>query len=350
MEHSHTDSDPYWLSPIVAAASAMAEAKEDTDQHPLHLVPVAPQSTRVRRAAKRIASSSIDSLLHLLVHSGDAIAGPWRGPATLARAIRDVRRREPIVEALIDRLEALPSSEPDLIQWWWSEKSSTRPGPSDEPGVARAWSTSPRHAFWTTSPSSAGLADALLGAWDFDPNDVAIWAVTFSTWARILVINSAEDWSSLAARFPLETDVSERSSWEFPGPNRSHLIDQLLSLPDQRAAAPKRLRFIEPDWTAVSKEFDAVHLTWKGFVLAEGRLSLLDTETSTMMRGWSSERSLLLTSSLASVEPLGIKPGIGLDIRGWDFVADRSRLERDRSILTDMTHSAPSRGRPQRSS
>ena len=76
-----------------------------------------------------------------------------------------------------------------------------------------------------------------------------------------------------------------------------------------------------PDWAAVAAEFDGVHLSWAGFLSAEGYVSDLDGDDVTMLRYWFSERTLWLRDVFGEPIPLeapnsdsaGVE--VGVDVR-----------------------------------
>lgn len=89
--------------------------------------------------------------------------------------------------------------------------------------------------------------------------------------------------------------------------------------------------FIEPEWNAVAVDWDAIHLTWGGFLTTEGLvIDLPDGDVATL-RNWCSERTLWLNPVLSEPEPLP-RPALSGRIdndSGLDPRTDESRLAQD---------------------
>ena len=85
------------------------------------------------------------------------------------------------------------------------------------------------------------------------------------------------------------------SGLELPGINQhDHHISVLLAATDQRAARASVRRHIVPDWRSVAAHYDGIHLSWAGFITAEGCVVDLAGGDVTMLRYWFSERTLWL--------------------------------------------------------
>ena len=100
-----------------------------------------------------------------------------------------------------------------------------------------------------TSPMSAAICS---GVGDFRPGfgtpPYGVWRMVIDDAARILEIHSAHDWHSLCVRYPASGD--ERH----PG-----------ATPDF-SDTPGRL---EADWSKVAADWDAVHLSFGGYLTAD---------------------------------------------------------------------------------
>jgi hypothetical protein len=93
-------------------------------------------------------------------------------------------------------------------------------------------------------------------------------------------------------------------------------------------------RQLVPDWDAVAADVDGVHLSWAGFVTAEGYVSDLDGGEVTMLRYWFSERTLWLRDVFGEPVPLGAPHSDIPDVEvGADVRYDASRREDDLSVL-----------------
>ena len=100
-----------------------------------------------------------------------------------------------------------------------------------------------------TSPMTAAICD---GVGDFRPAfskpPYAVWRMLIDDAARILEIHSAHDWHRLCVEFPASDD--ERSPGQVP----------------DFSGDPGRL---EPDWSKVAAYWDAVHLSFGGYLTAD---------------------------------------------------------------------------------
>jgi hypothetical protein len=93
-----------------------------------------------------------------------------------------------------------------------------------------------------------------------------------------------------------------------------------------------------PDWRSVAEEWDAVHLSWAGFLTGEARVADLSEGGVAMIRFWLGERVLWLRDCFGEPEPmarlaLAEHPPNG--VRSVDAGSDPWR-ERDRTWLTTM--------------
>ena len=118
-------------------------------------------------------------------------------------------------------------------------------------------------------------------------------------------------------------------------------IRELLAVPGQHAAYPSPPRLVGVDWRAASEHYDAVHLSWAGFLTTEGYVSELADGSVTMLRGFASEHTLWLSDVFAPVPavPLGAPEGLTGDIdddRGIDVADNPDRAARDRLNLDVM--------------
>ena len=80
-----------------------------------------------------------------------------------------------------------------------------------------------------------------------------------------------------------------------------------------------------PDWAAVAADYDGVHVSWAGFLTAEGYVSDLDGGDVTMLRYWFSERTLWLRDVFGEPIPLDTPHSdiadivLGIDVRNDDI-------------------------------
>src|SRR3546814_4564240 len=69
--------------------------------------------------------------------------------------------------------------------------------------------------------------------------------------------------------------------WELPGPNQHVGEARELEIASAGAAARHEVRVAMPDWTSVAVDYDGVHLSWTGMLLAEGHVISVRSEEHT---------------------------------------------------------------------
>ena len=112
--------------------------------------------------------------------------------------------------------------------------------------------------------------------------------------ARIYEIRRPADWNHLVEMYPHRA-TQAHAGWELPGPNQYPSDTRALRrLNGQRAVRVEPVAHQLPDWTAISADYDGVHLSWAGFLTTEGTVSELPNGAVTMLRYWGSERTLWL--------------------------------------------------------
>jgi hypothetical protein len=102
---------------------------------------------------------------------------------------------------------------------------------------------------------------------------------------------------------PREKAVRQES-WELPGVNqRRSELSALTAVSGQRAARTTIGRHLVPDWRSVADRYDGVHLSWAGFITAEGCITDLGGSDVAMLRYWFSERTHWLADVFGKPEP-----------------------------------------------
>lgn len=94
---------------------------------------------------------------------------------------------------------------------------------------------------------------------------------------RTLEIHTADDWTDLCRRFPLEVTASRRHDWF--------------------RATGRHGRWVIPDWERVAGEWDASHLTALAYLNAAGRPLEVDPETATIIAGWDPDSTIWLADA-----------------------------------------------------
>jgi hypothetical protein len=253
----------------------------------------------VASATKMVETMSFGTFADLAVLTGAIYVGPWIGdaPSTVAAAYRDAAARLPIAEAVAERFgDELHSPLGHAAQQWWTDGA---PGIEslaplfdrfdDVYGAGEfTWS-----GLWTaTDPPPEALAQ-MVGAWELETGPITRWWLPVRPEARVYEIHRPEDWARLATAHPLQ--ASPHPGWELPGINQHHHhICPLLAATDQRAARASVRRHVVPDWRSVAGQYDGIHLSWAGFITAEGCIVDLAGGDVTMLRYWFSERTLWL--------------------------------------------------------
>lgn len=308
------------------------------------------EPSAVERAAESVEAMSIETLLHLALDAADSLAGPWnsRAPGSLARAYELAPERRALAEAISRRFaDVLVGPSPVECQEHWL--GEPHPAVPIQPGLADfsqvyangefTWS-----GFWTVSSPPAEIHDDLVAAWELDPGPISRWRLRVRPDARVWRIDRPSDWVGLVERFPMAA-ARPHDGWELPGPNQyAGDVAYLASLTGQHAVRTTLERHLLPDWTAVAREYDGVHLSWAGFITAEGFVSDLPGRGGTMLRYWGSERTLWLADVFGVPEPLGaprlsgaVSGALGIDLtRGHE-----ARLAVDRESI-DVRLSRPS--------
>lgn len=145
----------------------------------------------------------------------------------------------------------------------------------------------------------------------------------------MLHLRRPEDWRTLVETYPHRSGGS-RDGWELPGVNqgRELALPALFGMAHQHAVS-QRTNFVAPDWSAVAEDYDAVRLTWAGYLTTEGYVQDIDGDQVTMCRYRGSERTLWLSEVFSDPRP-------GLPVAttwGVVEVVDDDRRTADRHAL-----------------
>lgn len=242
---------------------------------------------------------------------------PWSGaPPEVTEALRSAPTRRAIAEAVVathrDFLTASLDRHGQVV-WVWGSSELPPPGVGDLalvyecgefPGGLRTHTAvSSRHdgPFWWAH--DGGRSD-----------EVREWRLTVSPDARVAEVHSPDAWLELVRRHPsyvtpfredrarrellsghLAWDIRLRSV-EPDGTATVELIDG-----SQKTGVSGLLM---PDWTSVATEFDAVHLSWAGFLLAEANVVDAGDGWLTVLRYWASEQTVFLSDAFNAPEPV----------------------------------------------
>lgn len=327
--------DALLAAPVGVCLLAALEGLEHDDlrwwDHPKQV-----DAAAVGRAAASMATAAFGDVVALAVERGERDAGAWMSdaPANVASAYRGAEGRRPIAEALVARFGHQLEQPIDLAgQEWWTSP------PSENPRWAPCFldlSTGydggefPWGGLRTTTRPPEAAHDPMVGAWEIYPEPVSRWHLPVVGTPRIWEIHRPDDWGRLVEAFPRSADP--HGSWSLPGPNqRTHEVREVVAASGQRAARTEVAGHRVPDWPAVAGEYDAVHLSWAGYLTSEGFVSDLPGGGVAMLRYWFAERALWLRDVFGEPAPMGAPVLQGG--RGTDARRDPVRLQADRDVL-----------------
>lgn len=351
MAHSGTG----WLrDAILAAPAGVALLVQLEDEQRQWSAPSGPLAEAdpdaVAGAVRSMATTSFGTLVSGAVHAVEHFAGPWvsGAPSHVAHACRLAEQRRPIAEAIVERFGSLLAMPLDrgAQQWWHSNHASE--GYFAEArfrDFSEVYGTGqfPWAGFWTASDRPPEVHDELVSAWELSPGPISRWHMPVRPDARVWEVHSPTDWARLVLAYP-KVATKAHQSWELPGPNqhRRDLAD-LLGVAGQRAARATVKRQLVPDWDAVAKDYDGVHLSWAGLLTTEGYVSDLPDGSVTMLRYWWSERTLWLADVFGSPvpAPAPVLSGCVSNYLGADLSSDVQRRNADLEVLRALLGRSP---------
>jgi hypothetical protein len=248
-----------------------------------------------------------------LLAAAAILLNPWTSYAAAARA--EVLGRAPEVRELAGEVLADPRS-----AWWWAPvggRQVTVGGPADPlhvPAVASSpwaeYGQRPYPRLVTSTPYEGGGGmhsgmHAALAAQtgDLDP-DYPLWQLELAVapGARVYEVRSAADWRALALTHPVR---------KVPGRG--------ISDPDGLASD------VAPDWVAVAREWDGVHVGLGG-LLAAGLRPLGPAGDRTVLWTWECEQTVWVRDALTDrvpLPPLTAPPPLAYELAPFDLAAER---------------------------
>lgn len=269
----------------------------------------------VRRAAASVSTMSFGSLLAMATFSAEHLAGPWSGQAlaSLPYLYECAPQRRLIAEAVAEHFGARLHDGAGLdAQQWWRDGAAV--GRHFEQPLFRDFSEVygngefTRSGLWTVSDPPPEVNDDLFMAWDFAGFPVTRWHLPIHAVVRLWNIDGPSDWVRLVETYP-RVATQPHHGWELSGPNQYPSDTRMLrSIENQHAVRVAVDRHVLPDWEVVARDFDGVHLSWAGFLTAEGFVSDLSGGGVTMLRYWGSERTLWLHDVFGTPAPLTPPP------------------------------------------
>jgi hypothetical protein len=203
---------------------------------------------------------------------------------------------EPYVEALNSRAQRLQGLAEWLARrmpnWWdnldrqhqiWVGRSTEAPSENRlqvDLSPFGAQTPKPKRAFWTSTYVSGVVSPWLLAPEGQLSGPYCVWAVAATNAARVFEIQSRGAWSALARSYP-------RAQAGYTHTTTAH--------------RPQRSARLDPDWSDVARDWDAVHLSTGGWLTAEDVPYEVDRRTSEL-RGWELESTVWFRWSFSSVE------------------------------------------------
>ena len=300
--------DAVMASPLGVSWLAVLEAGGRDDVHGWSPTSPTADPTAVSAAADRIGEMSFGRLVEAAVFAAVFESGPWMGdaPARIAAAYEQAERRAPIAEAVAERFGDRLHAPIDhrAQQWftdghpWFAERAPYFRRLHD---VYAAGEFTFAGLFTATDPPPEALSE-MVGAWEMETGPVTRWWMPVRPDARVFEIHRPADWARLVTAHPRAAEP--HPGWELPGTNQ-HVTDiaPLLGSPGQRAARASVRHHVVPDWQSVADQYDGVHLSWAGFITAEGYIDDLGDGDVTMLRYWFSERTLWLADVFDEPRP-----------------------------------------------
>jgi hypothetical protein len=299
----------------------------------------------VRRATDSVSKMSFGNLLAMAVSSAEFLAGPWSGKALLSLPYlyECAHQRRLIAEAVSEHFGSRLHQGADLgAQQWWYVSYAVE-GYVGQPlfrNFSEVYGNGEitRSGLWTVSDPPLEVNDDLFSAWDFSRMPVTRWHLPIHVGVRMWNVDCPNDWVRLVESYP-KVATQPHSGWELPGPNQHPSDTKMLrSFENQNAVRMEVDRHVLPDWGAVAHDFDGVHLSWAGFLTAEGFVSDLSAGGVTMLRYWGSERTLWLHDVFGNPAPLA--PPTFSNRFGMDHELDESQVEdrrvEDRRVLNTL--------------
>lgn len=208
----------------------------------------------LRRVADVVASSAAAAWWTSPVDVADQWAVPWEGagrpPEDPAAALTAWRR-----DLIADDIRAARERPADPAALW--------------SGIW--WSNPPRTLVHTTRSLGGDGPARLWFEEDSLGGDEAVATPVDAYPAHVIEITGPEDWVDLCRRHPLDVSASRRHDW-YRVTGRAGV-------------------WIQPDWSAVAREADGVHLTVAGYLSAATRLIEVDADRASVLAGWNPDET-----------------------------------------------------------
>ncbi len=306
----------------------------------------------LEEAERSVASMSFGELARAGVWAAYMTSGPWMSgaPAEIALAYAGAPRRRPLAEAIVERFAIELEAPVDLERqelWFmgpWEDDHAPWPAFGDL-DVAYDAGEFPTAGLFTANGPPAEAHDDLAGAWELDSDPLTRWRLPVVGSPRVLELARPQDWVGLVERHP--KGASEHGSWSLPGQSHRRGYVDAWALEESsggRAGRAEVTAHLVPDWASVAGEWDAVHLSWAGFLTSEAYVSDVADGSVAMLRFWLGPRVLWLRDCFGEPEPMA-GPVMPEDernpARAVDVRTDLERQARDRRWLAGLLGREP---------
>lgn len=337
-------SDLLLTAPGGVALLHALESEHRSDRYPWEF-PADSRPDAASTAVEAVATMSFGQLVSVATMAAENVGGPWKSDSTenLSNAHRLALHRRPLAEAIADRFTGALGTDLDLeAQEWWTDTEGIERMPSVFADLDRVYCCGefPWRGLWTVGAPPPEVHSDLVDVWEMYSGDsLSRWRLPVVGEPRVWEIHRPDDWIRLVATYPARPG-SSHSGWELPGPNqhRSELGDVVER--SDGAAGRTDVRVAMPDWSAVGRDVDAVHLSWAGMIACEGHVvpvPSLGSDVVTMLRYWRTERTLWLNDRFGRPEPMPAPELDGeIEIHAISVVEDIERRASDRADLVHI--------------
>ena len=262
-------------SPLAALADATARAMywQDPEDYDLDALPAA-ATTAIRRAAGELATRpdtawwAEPAALQNQHVVGFEVDGELPQPPQLA----GLRARIDGLVKCDDRAAAPRDRAGRVIDWrtlsaaWWS-------APIVAHGVRSTRAVDP-----AARPVGLACVEDEMG-WV----RARSWPLAPTGTPRLYELRDPADWVRLCRDYPAEVTTAKRGDWW--------------------RATGRDGRWVIPDWPAVARDWDAVHLSVRGYLTSAGRVLDVDDGRATLLAGWDPDATFWLNDVLRFAGP-----------------------------------------------
>ena len=185
---------------------------------------------------------------------------------------------EALAEEARARRERPADPAANLSGMWWSAPPSVLPRTTRDLGA--------------TGPVGLGLVEDSSG-W----RNATVRRVAVPPGTRVTEIDGAEAWVDLCRRFPLDVTASRRHDW-------------------YRTTGRSEGSWVQPNWAAVAREADALHLSAAAYLSTAGSALPVGQGATTVLAGWDPDATVWLNGLPQSDDE-------GSNVQHWVFDRDQ---------------------------